>query len=240
MSRRAARVVLLHRDAFSMMDDWIDHIEIRRDARAIFAVWANKYGEDPMTGRRRWFDWSKMRGLKSPMVIYKAIEDAAEYLNVQVEWVDAIPLIASIDWLTAAVIASNVGYEIPKLPDVDILMNQRSLRSIGRVTIGAEWGYDMHKISLTFERWVRILRGEYLEIDEPYWHEGQRFTSTWSFDGIGRVVVTYDDGGVGWDGNLGGLELIDGPKVENVDLALLALSAVEQADDSTSDPSLEP
>jgi len=227
MTRRAAKVVLLHRDAFSMVDDWIDHIELRRDAHATFSVWGNKFGEDPMTGRRRWFDWDKTKGLKSPMAIYKAIEDEAEYLNVQVEWVDAIPLIASIDWLTAAVIASKVGFEIPALPDVDAILTQRSLRSIGRVTTGAEWGYDMHELTLPFERWVRILRGESWSIEEPYWYEGQRFTGEWSFDGTGGLVVGYDDGGVGWDGRLDGLDLIDGPKLDDVDLARLALSAVE-------------
>ncbi len=227
MTRRAAKVVLLHRDAFSMVDNWIDHIELRRGAYATFSVWGNKYGEDPTTGRRRWFDWDKTKGLKSPMAIYKAIEDEAEYLSVQVEWVDAIPLIASIDWLTAAVIASKVGFEIPALPDVEILLTQRSLRSLGRVTIGAEWGYDMHELSLPYERWVRVLKGETLSIEQPYWYEGQRFTGEWSFDGIGGLVVGYDDGGVGWDGKLGGLDVIEGPKLDEVDLARLALSAVE-------------
>ncbi len=37
MNRRAAKVVLLHCEAFSMVDDWIDHIELRRDAHATFA-----------------------------------------------------------------------------------------------------------------------------------------------------------------------------------------------------------
>jgi hypothetical protein len=223
MSRRSARVVLLHRDAFTMVSNWIDHIELRRDARATFAVWSNKYGEDPMTGRPRWFDWEKTKGLKSPMAIHQAIEDAARYLDVQVEWVDAIPLIASIDWPTAAVIASKVGYAIPPLPDIDVMLSQRSLRSVGRVTIGAMWGYDMHELTLSFERWVRIVRGERFSIDKPYWHEGQRFTGTWSFDGSGGLVVSYDDGGVGWDGSLCGLDVINGPMMDDVDLARLAL-----------------
>jgi hypothetical protein len=226
MTRRAAKVVLVHRDAFSMVDDWIDHIELRRDAYATFSVWGNKYGEDPMTGRRRWFDRDKTRGLKSPMAIHKAIEDAAEYLNVQIEWVDAIPLIASIDWLTAAVIASSVGYEIPALPDADVLLGQRSLRAIGRVTIGAEWGYDMHELTLSFERWVRILQGDGWSTEAPYWYEGQRFTAEWCFDGAGSLLVGYDDGGVGWEGRLDGLEVIEGPKLDDVDLAKLAVSAV--------------
>lgn len=228
MSRRAAKVVLLHRDAFSMVDNWIDHIELRRSAYATFSVWANKYGEDPMTGRRRWFEWDKTKGIKSPIAIYKAVEDAAEYLNVQVEWVDAVPLIASIDWVTAAVMASNVGYEIPALPDVDVLLTQRSLRTLGRVTIGAEWGYDMHELEMPLDRWMRILRGEPWSVEEPYWYEGQRFTGEWSFDGAGGLVVSYDDGGVGWDGQLAGLDFIDGPKVDDVDLSKLALSAVER------------
>jgi hypothetical protein len=226
MSRRAAKVVLLHRDAFSMVDDWIDHIELRRDAHATFAVWGKKYGEDPMTGRRRWFDWDKTKGLKSPMAIHEAIEDAAAYLSVEVEWVDAIPLIASIDWLTAAVIGKNIGYEIPALPEIDVLLTQRSLCTVGHVTIGAEWGYAMHELVMPLERWMRILRGERWSIEEPYWHEGQRFTGDWSFDGTGGLVVSYDDGGVGWQGQLTGLDVIEGPKLDNVDLATLALSAV--------------
>lgn len=240
MTRRAAKVVLLHRDAFSMVDNWIDHIELRRDAHAAFAVWGNKYGEDPTTGRRRWFDWNKTKGLKSPMAIHKAIEDVAEYLSVQVEWVDAVPLIASIDWLSAAVIASKAGFEIPALPDVDVLLTQRSLRSIGRVTIGATWGYEMHELSLSFEQWVRILRGKQFELDEPYWYEGQRFTGTWSFDGTGGLVVSYDDGGVGWEGNLGWLDVIDGPKMDEVDLARLALGAVKREFDSSGQPASRP
>jgi hypothetical protein len=53
-SRASAKVVLLHRETFSMVDDWIDHIELRRSAGANFAVWGNKYGENPMNGRRQW------------------------------------------------------------------------------------------------------------------------------------------------------------------------------------------
>ena len=113
----------MHREAFSMVDDWIDHIEIRRSAGANFAVWGNKYGENPMNGRRQWGEWEKVKGLKSPMAIFKAIEDMAEFLSVDVEWVDAIPLIATIDWLMAAVIANRKGFDIPALPDVDDLLD---------------------------------------------------------------------------------------------------------------------
>ena len=225
MTRRADKVVLLHREAYSMVDNWIDHIELRRNAHATFSVWGNKYGEDPTTGRQRWFDWEKSIGLKSPMAIHKAIEDMAEFLGVQIEWAEVIPLIAAIDWVTASVIATKVGNEIPVLPSLNVLLMQRSFRKTGRVTIGAEWGYDMHELSLPFERWLRILLGERYKTDKPYWYEAKRFTGWWSFDGVGGLVVSYDDGGVGWDGNVDGLDIIEGPKVDGIDLARLAMSA---------------
>jgi len=236
MTRRAAKVVLLHQSASSMVSDRIDHIELRRDAYAKFSVWGKRYGEDPTTGRRRWFEWNKTQGLKSPLAIYTAIKDEAEHLNVEMAWVDAIPLIASIDWLTAAVIARGVGLKIPALPDIEVLLTQRSLRSIGRVSIGAEWGYDMHELTLPFEEWVRILSGESCLIEIPYWYEGERFTGRWSFDGTGGLVVGYDDDGVGWDGDLDNLDVLEGPSVDNVDLARLALAAVERSGDGSGQP----
>ena len=225
MTRRSAKVVILHRDSFSMVDDWIDHIEVRRDANARFAVWGNKYGENPMTGSRRWGEWEKTKGLTSPISIYKAIEDLAMFLNVQVEWVDAIPLIASIDWLTAAVIAEKVGFEVPALPDVDTLITQRSLRTLGSATIGAEWGYGMHDLTLTYDRWIKVVQGKSVSIDKPYFYEGQRFIGTWVFGPNHELEVSYGDGGVGWTGKLGDLDLTIGPELDGVDIAKLALKA---------------
>jgi hypothetical protein len=92
----------------------------------------------------------------------------------------------------------------------------------------------MHELTLPFERWVRILRGESWSIGEPYWYEGQRFTGEWSFDGNGGLVVGYDHDGVGWEGKVSGLDAIEGPKLDDVDLAALALSAVEQSEPTVS------
>lgn len=222
--RRAAKIVLLHRGNSSVLDDWVDYIELRRNAYATFAVWGSKSGEHPKTGHRQWLGWDKTEGLKSPLAIKKAIDDVANFLSAPFEWDEFIPLIESIDWLTAAVVASTEGLEIPALPEVDDLLSQRSLRALGNVRIGAEWGYDMHQLELPFERWVRILCGESCEIQKPYIYEGERFTGTWSFNGEGRLEVTYDDAAVGWKGDLGELDFIDGPKVDDVDLARLTLS----------------
>ena len=179
---------------------------VRRSAHAKFAVWGNKYGEDPMTGKRRWMDWDKTSDLRSPAAVKKALEDEAEFLGVEIDWSDALPLIAMIDRLSAAVIASITGLKVPARPATDVLLEQRALRPLGQVTIGVMWGYDMHELQLSFERWIRILGGEAWTIEDPYWYEGQRFAGCWAFNGQGGLEVTYDDGGV--------------------DIARLALSAV--------------
>lgn len=226
MSRRSAKVVLLHRESRSATDDWIDHIELRRNAYATFSVRGNRYGVDPVTGRRRWLSKKKTEGLKNPIEVKKAIDDVAQLLGANVEWVDVIPLIASIDWLTAAVIASQAGLDIPSLPDIDVIVSQRSLRTLGRVTIGAEWGYLYYEISLPLERWIRGLCGESWEVSKSDWYEAERFTGVWSFDGNCYLEVNNDESGQGyWSGELDDLEVIEGPEVDGVDLAKLALSA---------------
>lgn len=209
-----------------MVSDWIDHIELRRDAHANFTVPGKGYGEDPVTDRRRWFELDKMERLKNPMEIYQALENAASLLHVEIEWVDAIPLIASIDRVTGAVMAENTGQHTPPLPGTDVILEQRSLRALGKVTIGAEWGYYMHELSLNFERWIRILGGASWTVEMPYWYEGERFMGTWSFDNSTELDVAYEGDGVGWTGTLADLDIIDGPVVDEVDLAKLALDSL--------------
>jgi hypothetical protein len=218
-------VVVLHRESSS--GDRIDHIEVRSEGRGNFSVWARKYGKDPITGRRRMLYGERTNCRKSPEAVRNAIGDHAGNLSVEIDWADTIRQIASIDWVTAAVIADKAGYQIPELPTVDILYDQGSPHTRGEVEIGAEWGYDLHSLSMSFEQWVSILGGESWEDDEPYWYEGEEFTGTWSFEGKGELEVTYDGGGVGWTGGLGGLDVINGPKVDDVDLALLALSSID-------------
>lgn len=228
MNRSSARVVLLNRESFAKSGSWGDHLELRRDAHANFSVWWSKFAEDPTTRRRRWFDWEKIKNIKSPIEIRNVIQEGALRRNVEFDWGDAIPLVASIDWVTATVIASKLKCELPALPSADALLAQRSLCTLSRVEIGAEWGYDMHEISVSFERWIRILSGESWKVDKPYYYEGERFPGSWYFDGVGNLEVSSDDGFIGWTGDLRGLNFIDGPKLDTVDLAQLALSAAQR------------
>jgi hypothetical protein len=85
----------------------------------------------------------------------------------------------------------------------------------------------MHEFDLQLERWIRVLNGDTWSAEKRYWYEGQRFKGNWSFDGLGSLSVGYGDGGQGWQGNLSGLDMIDGPKIDEVDLAKLTLSAVK-------------
>jgi hypothetical protein len=228
MSRKSATVILLERDRFTMSDSWTDRIELTRSAGCKFEITGSKDFGAPTLGQPGNLPVTHVDGITSPRALYQALNDAAMMFDVELEWVDAIPLIAKLDWITAAVIAKDAGHVVPELPSFETLVSQRSLTSIrrmGKVTIGAEWGYDMHELTMSFEQWLRILGGEDDLIEKPYLYDGKRFMGVWSFDGNGRLEVGYDDGGQGWEGLLHDLELIDGPKLEDADLAKLAVHA---------------
>jgi len=136
-----------------------------------------------------------------------------------------LPKVAQLDWATAAVIASQQGFNLSPLPPIETLRQQRSLK--GDVCIAVEWGYEFHELTLSLDQWVRILLGEQYEEEDPYTYEGEDFTALWSFaaDRQDQLSVTYDDGGEGWSGFFSEIESIEGPKVEGVDLGRLALEA---------------
>ncbi|MFN5495574.1 MAG: hypothetical protein ACK5C3_03220 [bacterium] len=228
MSRNSATVILLERDRFTMSDSWTDRIELTRSAGCKFEITGSKDLGAPTLEQPGNLPITHVDGITSPRALYRALNDAALMLDVELEWVDAIPLIAKLDWITAAVIAKDAGHEVPELPSFETLVSQRSLMSLrrmGKVTIGAEWGNEMHELMMSFEQWLRILGGEDDLVERPYRYEGKRFMGVWSFDGNGRLEVGYDDGGQGWEGLLQDLELIDGPKLEDADLAKLAVHA---------------
>lgn len=229
MTRRLAKINLLSEDSSSMMYEWTDVILLRRERNGTFSVHASQYGEDPDTGRRGWLGTEKTEGLNSPMKIWSAVEDAADFLSVYLEWEDVIPQIAKIDWLSAAVIAAKTEKEVPELPDVDVLLSQRSLRKLGRVTLGARRGDRTFQLVMPFERWCRIIKGLGHRTREHYWYDGVRFGGSWTFAGNGGLEIAFGDGGENWSGPLADLHVIDGPKVDGVDLAKLALRAVNEA-----------
>ena len=205
MSRKSASVILLNKDRFTMSDSWTDRIDLKRSAGCKFEVTGSKDLGAPTLNQPGNLPITRVEGITSPRALYRALNETAMMLDVELEWVDAIPLIARLDWITAAVIANDTGHDVPGLPSFEVLASQRSFTSIrrmGKVTIGAEWGYDMHELVMPFEQWLRILGGEDDLIEKPYLYEGKRFMGAWSFDGNGRLEVGYDDGGQGWEGRL--------------------------------------
>ena len=217
-SRRSAQVVLVDSDRFTMLSSWFDRLELHRDRRALFAVYARKLIDG------KWNEWNTCKGLVTPLQVMNAINESAELLGVEVEYVDALPLIATIDWVTAAVIAEKIDQDVPMLNEFAILIKQRSFKSFGKVTIGVEWGYDMHTISMPFTRWLRVLGGEPYVKSERYNYEGEVSKAQWCFN-CQQLEVTYDDGGTGWEGGLDTLDLLIGPQVDGVDIAKLAVRA---------------
>ncbi len=223
MRRTSGKVVLVHAERPSTSDDLIDHIELRRSGRATFSVAGARCDKAQATTRHRWSNAARSNGLRTPMQIKAALDQAAKVLGVDLDWIVAIPVIAKLDWISAAAIASTMNLDLPRLPPTGVLLSQRSLRALGRVEVGVEWGYELQSISLTFERWCRILGGEPFTIQEPYWYDGEKFNGCWQFDGRHRLGIGYRDGGVGWTGGLDEIDLISGPEVDEVDLANVAL-----------------
>jgi hypothetical protein len=228
VSPKSATVILLERDRFTMSDSWTDRIELTRSAGCKFEITGSKDLGAPTLEQPGNLPITNVDGITSSRALYRALNEAALMLDVELEWVDAIPLIAKLDWITAAVIANDVGQDVPELPSFESLVSQRSLTSIrrmGKVTIGAEWGYEMHELTMSFEQWLRILGGERHRVEKPYLYEGKTYLGVWMFDGKGGLVVGIDYEGEGWGGHLVDLELIDGPKLEDADLAKLAVHA---------------
>jgi hypothetical protein len=231
-SRAPATVVLVSDESVTMSDSWIDQLELQRDTRATFTVMARKHGDDHITGRRRWRDVGRRGGLRAPESVRAALLAEAEMLGVEIDWSDALPRIATIDWVTAAVIARKIGRDAPPLPAIDAMLAQRSLRTLRSVKVGAEWGYDMHCVKMSFEQWLRVLCGETFCKETRYDYEGRRSRAWWKFDGRGhlRVLIDMDgDGyptGEGWIGRIQGLDMVEGPQVDGDDLARIALEAV--------------
>jgi hypothetical protein len=74
-----------------------------------------------------------------------------------------------------------------------------------KVRISVYWPDDWKSVILDQEEYRSILAGQSLELEgEGYSYEGEDFQDYWFFAGglEGNVIVTYDDGGVGFEGIL--------------------------------------
>jgi len=77
----------------------------------------------------------------------------------------------------------------------------KSKRSI---VVSVVWGNQQHDCPMAERTWKRITQGKPVRRVEPYVYEGKRFKSEWSFNtpNVGALLVTYDDGGIGFEGHL--------------------------------------
>lgn len=228
-------VVLLEAERESMIDNWTDRLTVSRNTRRRFTVKLSKYGEGPDGNARGWRIWDKAADLATPTQVLDAIDSIVNDQYLALDWAEATATIAELDWLTAAVIADKKNVRLPALPETDELANQRSFRTLGKVTIGVEWGYDRHEVSLSMTHWVEIVSGWGYETQTSYFYEGARFTANWDFsmdDEQPYLEVTYygaeDDGGTGWRGKLRPSHLIDGNSVDGIDVAKLLFRAAIQ------------
>lgn len=223
------KTVVYEEDRDSMVDNWTDKLTVSCNRRRLFTVKLSKYGENPdRPGHRGWLTWDKSVGLSTPTQVLDAIESIAVDQFISLDWARVAKLVAELDWITGAVVAVKKQVQLPALPTTDELAQQRSLRSLGKVSIGVEWGYDMHDLTLRLADWIDVLNGKSFSKQTTYYYEGERFVATWSFDisTDSELEVTYgDDGGTGWCGSLDSLDILQGISIDELDLAELLLKA---------------
>ena len=226
--RRAASVVLVNEEGDNMTGNWIDQVSLRRDGRGRFTALAKKFCEDHMgQGRKRWIEIDRVADLKLPSQIAAGLDRCAESIGVELAWFEILDEAAKLDWVVAAVVASQRGEDVPRLPALEVLVSQRSPRALGKVQVCAEWGYDLHEVWLPMESWFRILGGEIVVLHVPYRYEGQAHHAVWRFDvnAEEQLDIGIDDSGTGWAGDLDSVTVMKGPDIEGVDIAKVALLA---------------
>jgi hypothetical protein len=72
------------------------------------------------------------------------------------------------------------------------------------IVISVKWGDELHNCPMSEKTWKRIVQGKAVRRVEPYWYEGKKYKGEWLFNskGLGQLTVNYDDGGVGFEGEL--------------------------------------
>lgn len=85
----------------------------------------------------------------------------------------------------------------------------RNMKKTKKIRISVYWPDDWKSVVITQKEYQSILEGNSFETcGEGYSYEGEDFNDWWEFEG-GKdcnVVVSYNDGGVGYDGPLSGCE----------------------------------
>jgi hypothetical protein len=95
--------------------------------------------------------------------------------------------------------------EQDQLTDEKILESwEKSKESTQPIIISVEWGNELHGCPMSEKTWKRILQGKAVRRIEPYWYEGKKYKGEWLFNSkrLGQLIVNYDDGGVGFEGEL--------------------------------------
>lgn len=83
-----------------------------------------------------------------------------------------------------------------------------------KVKVSIYWPDDWKYCIIEKNEWEKVKKGEKMEFcGEGYEYEGEVFDDFWEFnhDGLGSLIVSYNDGGIGFDG------LIDECEIEFIE-----------------------
>ena len=91
------------------------------------------------------------------------------------------------------------------LTDKEILnLWAKPTKPIRSIVVEVSWGNEKYKCPMADKTWQRIVKGKSVRRVEYYQCEGKRYKADWLFnsDSFGSLVVNYEDGGVGFEGDL--------------------------------------
>lgn len=196
-----------------------------RIARVMPCSFVVSIGDHEPSGMARRSPAAEQLTTDSPLELRDRLHEALHRRGAATPWCTVLPELATTDWVAAAVISSSLGMRPPSLPTASQLGRQRSLRSLGNIELGVEWGYDLHELRMTLGSWVRILNGSERIVRRSYLYEGERCVADWRFRAGHTLEVTYDDDGVGWEAELTALDSLSGATIDRVSLARAALEA---------------
>jgi hypothetical protein len=207
-----------------MVSSWTDAIVVSRTPRGMFGVYSRKQLDASEGGR--WITLGQDTGLATPVALLAAIREAECLTNSDVEWDEALPKVAELDWAMGAALANALERDVPVPPKAKDLPAQGRFRKSDVVTVSVPWDNEEYSLDVPIHLWAEVCAGKSLRRRSRQHYEGTHFGLTWNFDITQEdaLVVASDEGGGDWENSLDEA-YIHGPEVFGLNMGKLMVSA---------------
>lgn len=195
---------------------------IRRGRTGVFGVLARRSVKRPGPRTRlRWSTQKYVKNIKTAKMFVAGVSKCGRNLGIGIGWDTVLAKLSELDWPFSVAVARVVWCTDPQLPPPDMLLGQRHLNRLGKVTVRVEWGTLDYELSMKITDWIRICSGKEVSFKTKEWYEGERFNAYWCFyGGADTLRVDGDDCA---EYHVGTIQdaLVNGPLVHGVNLGVL-------------------